>query len=298
MKSRCTWRRARSMQPSDSGWRSSMRPFAIVVVAKGRRWRSISALSSPTFRSRIADAPITATGRRAFRSSVAATLDRGLGRWRSATRRRHRRHVLGRRRHRHVLGQVEMDGPRRLAQRDRERLREHRRHATAPQRQRRLRDRTEERVVIDRHLDAAADLRGRDVAGDRDHRRAVEIGAPHARREVRGAGAERGDAEAGHPGETSGDVRGEGRRALVRGEHERQPFRPHRVHQRQHVAARNAEAVADAGRPQRADDQLGVGHVRRTAGGSVHPRAARIAARRAVVAGSSTSTLSPTNTTP
>ena len=38
---RCTCRQARSMQPSESGWSSSIMPLAMVVVAKGRLWRSI-----------------------------------------------------------------------------------------------------------------------------------------------------------------------------------------------------------------------------------------------------------------
>ena len=49
-------------------------------------------------------------------------------------------------------------------------------------------------------------------------------------------------------------------RALVRGEHEIDAALAHRLHQRQHVAARNAEAAPDAGRFQRGDDQVGIVH--------------------------------------
>jgi hypothetical protein len=141
------------MQPSDRGWRSSIRPFAIVVVANGSRCRSITSRSRPISRRRIADAPITATGRRAG--------------WR----------------HRHVLRQVEVDGPGRLAQRQRDRLGDGGCDGAGAQRQRRLGDRTEERVVVDRHLDTPAELRRRQgerrSAAPRRRRRSPPI--PHGR---------------------------------------------------------------------------------------------------------------------
>ena len=49
------------------------------------------------------------------------------------------------------------------------------------QAQGRLGDRLEQRVVVDPHLDAAAELIGVEVAGDRDHRRAVEPGVSRPR---------------------------------------------------------------------------------------------------------------------
>ena len=62
------------MQPTESGWSSSISPLAIVVVAKGRRWRSTARRASSRSARRIADAPITATGRRAAPISAAARL--------------------------------------------------------------------------------------------------------------------------------------------------------------------------------------------------------------------------------
>src|SRR5258707_1142881 len=43
---RWCWRQARSITPSESGWSSSIRPLAMVVVVKGRPWRSITCNSS------------------------------------------------------------------------------------------------------------------------------------------------------------------------------------------------------------------------------------------------------------
>ncbi len=64
----------------------------------------------------------------------------------------------------------------------------------------------------------------------------------------------------GHPGQPAGDVGGKAGRAFVGGEHELDPALAHRLHQRQHVAARDAEAALDAGRFQGGDDQIGVVH--------------------------------------
>jgi hypothetical protein len=52
--------------------------------------------------------------------------------------------------------------------------------------------------------------------------------------------------EPGRAGHAAADVGREAGRALVRGEHELDAALAHRLHQRQHVAARNAEAAADA----------------------------------------------------
>src|SRR5262249_8700911 len=57
-----------------------------------------------------------------------------------------------------------------------------------------------------------------------------------------------------------GHVRREAGRALVGSEHEVDPAPPHGIHQRQHVAARNAEPVGDPRRPQGRNDQIGIVH--------------------------------------
>ena len=128
------------------------------------------------------------------------------------------------------------------------------------ERQGRLGDRLEQGVVVDQHLQAAAELVGIERAGDRDHRRAVEEGITDAGREIGGAGAEGGEAEAGLAGLPAHDVGGEGGRAFVRGQHEFDPAGAHGLDQRQHVAARDAETVADAGGFQDGDDQFSVVH--------------------------------------
>ena len=153
-----------------------------------------------------------------------------------------------------------MDGSERLAERDLESLRQHGGDSTFAQAQRRLGDGPEERVVIDRHLDATSELGGGEIARDRQERRAIEVGVAHPRRQVRGAGPERRDAEAGGAGHPSHDVGRERRRALVGGEHVRQPARAHGLDHGEDVAAGDPEAVAHARRPQRLDDQLGVVH--------------------------------------
>ena len=62
------------MQPSARGWSSSIRPLAMVVVANGRPWRSISLRSRVGSPMRIAEEPITAIGRLAAMISSPARL--------------------------------------------------------------------------------------------------------------------------------------------------------------------------------------------------------------------------------
>jgi hypothetical protein len=71
---------------------------------------------------------------------------------------------------------------------------------------------------------------------------------------------ERRDAEPGCAGHAAHDVGGKAGRALVRGEHEVDAALAHRFHQRQHIAARNAEAAGDPARLQRRDNQIGIVH--------------------------------------
>ena len=202
---------------------------------------------------------MTATGRRASRSSAAARSRARLrGRAQPAPG-GNRRDVLGRRREGDVLGEIEVHRPRRFAQRDLQRLGQDRGHAPASEGEAGLGDRPEQRVVIDGHLDAAPELGRGEIARDGQQRRAVEIRVAHARGQVGGAGAKGGDAEARRAGETSHHVGGKARRALVSREHEGQPAGAHRLHQGQHVAARDAEAVRDAGLAQGPHDEIRVG---------------------------------------
>ena len=62
------------MQPSARGCSSSIRPLAMVVVANGRVWRSITLRSRVGSPMRIAEEPITAIGRLAAMISSPARL--------------------------------------------------------------------------------------------------------------------------------------------------------------------------------------------------------------------------------
>ena len=90
---------------------------------------------------------------------------------------------------RDVFRQIEMHRPFRLAQRDRDRLRQRLRNAPLLELERRLGNRLEQRMMVDPHLNAPAKLIGIEVAGDRDHGRAIQKGAAHAGRKIGGAGA-------------------------------------------------------------------------------------------------------------
>ena len=101
------------------------------------------------------------------------------------------------------------------------------------------------------------------------------IGAADAGREIRRARPERRDAEPRRAGHAAGHIGGESGRPFMRGENEVDAALAHRLHQRKHVAARNAEAPVDARRLQGCDDQVGIVHeaipvdVRPVAGGGV-----------------------------
>ena len=179
--------------------------------------------------------------------------------------RRHRHRLAGHGQ-RHVLRQVEMHRPLRLAQRQLNRIGHRFGDRAGLELQRGFGDRLEQRMVVDPHLDAPAELVLVEVAGDRDQRRAVEVGAADAGREIGRAGPERGDAEPGRAGHAARDVGGEAGGAFVRGEHELDPAFAHRLHQRQHVAARNAETAGNPVRFERCDDQIGVVHGRNCCG--------------------------------
>src|SRR5881409_491083 len=153
-------------------------PLAMVVDAKGSRWRSITDWSTSGLRRRMADEPTTATGRRAAPRISAARCSEAFG---AGCRRR----PTGVADTSSVAdasatssGQVQVNGSKGLAQGDLERLGEHRGDAALPKGQRGFRDRPEERVMIDRHLDAPPELRRRQIARDRQERRAIEVGIP------------------------------------------------------------------------------------------------------------------------
>jgi len=99
-----------------------------------------------------------------------------------------------------------------------------------------------------------------ELARDRHDRRTVEVRIGQAGREVRGARPERGQAHARAAGQTTPDVRHEGRRLLVPDRNERDGRAGERVVDVQRLLAGHAEDVAHALALQAADQQLGSGH--------------------------------------
>ena len=112
---------------------------------------------------------------------------------------------------------------------------------SATQHEARLGDRPEQRFMIDPHLYAAAKLRFVQRTRDGDHRRAIEIRAADARREIRPPGSERRDAEARHAGHACSHVGCEAGGAFVSREHEVDAACAHGFHERQYVPAGDAD---------------------------------------------------------
>lgn len=179
---------------------------------------------------------------------------------RNLQRRYNLRHAFGRGRDRDVFRQIEMDRTLRFRHRKADRSGERLRDLALLEPERALGDRLEQRVMVDPHLDTAAELFGDEIAGNGDHRRAVEPRVADAGREIGRAWTERGDAQPRRAGDAAGDVGGKARGALVRGQHEIDAALAHRLHQREHVAARDAEAAVDACGLERGDNQIGVVH--------------------------------------
>jgi hypothetical protein len=126
------------------------------------------------------------------------SIDTAVCRLRLCCRRRaaqvRRRRLFGRRK-RHVFGQVEVNRPLRFFERCMQRFRDILGDSASPQDDARLRDRPEERLMVDPHLEPATELCLVQRARERDERRPVEIGAPHTRGEVCRARAERRQTE-------------------------------------------------------------------------------------------------------
>ncbi len=188
-------------------------------------------------------------------------LERRLrGRTDRSASRKARGHGLGGRGQRDVLGKVQVHGPKGLAEGDLQRLGQYRCHPTLAQSQGRLGDGSEERVVVDGHLNTTTDLRRRKIARDGQEWRAIEVGVAHAGREVGGAGTQGRDAQPRCSGEPAHDIGCEGRRAFVRREYVWKLARSHGFEQGQDIAAGDSKAVAHACAPQGRDGELGVVH--------------------------------------
>src|SRR6266545_6322870 len=127
----------------------------MVVVANGRLWRSITLRSSEGSATRIAVEPSTAIGRSPAAKSSPARASAASGAGASFPG---RAGVRGG--ERDILRQIEMRRPLGLGERQRNRLRDRLGDAAPLEPKRRLGDRLEQRVVVNPHLYAPAELIG------------------------------------------------------------------------------------------------------------------------------------------
>ena len=116
-------------------------------------------------------------------------------------------------------------------------------------------------MMIDIHLYTPAKLIGVEVAGNGNHRRAVEPGIADPRCQVGGAGAEGCDTETRPVGHAAHDIGGKGGGAFMRGQHELDAAGAHRFHDRQDIAARNTKTMGNASLLEGGDDQFGIVHL-------------------------------------
>ena len=163
-------------------------------------------------------------------------------------------------RHPHVLGQIEMDGARRLSLSQCDGLRHPVRHVVHTQGEGGLGKRPEQRVVVDAHLNPAVEPGAGNVAGDRQHGRAVEPCAAHAGGEVGGSRPQGGGAGPRGAGELAHGGSHEARGGFVGRQHELHRAPAQGLDERQHRTARDTEHPPDSGLLQHADNGLDVGH--------------------------------------
>ena len=117
-------------------------------------------------------------------------------------------------------------------------------HASLP-----FRDRGEQRAEVQLLVGHALVAVDRQLAGERNDRRAVEVGVGDAGDEVRGARTECGEARAGASGAAGHGLGHEGRTGLVLREDEFKAARAESFDEVDDLAAGVAEDVAHAGRP-------------------------------------------------
>jgi len=117
-------------------------------------------------------------------------------------------------------------------------------------------DRREQTVVIDHLMGKIGLALALDLARDRQHRNPVEIGIRHGIDEVGRARAERGQADAGTPGELAVGFGHQAGGALARAEDEAHAFTARRLQEFDRGIPRVAEDVADAGGGKILDDDL------------------------------------------
>ena len=170
------------------------------------------------------------------------------------------RDCLSRHRNRNVFRQIEMNRPHGFGQRQPHRLCDGFCYRAFAQHPARLGNRREQLLVVDIHLDTPAELVGIQVAGNGNHRRPVEPGIPDSGGEVRRPRPKCRNPESGRAGHTSHHVSRKSGRAFMRRQDERQVVFAHCIHQRQHVAAWNAEAMGYPGPFEYLNDQFRVIH--------------------------------------
>src|SRR5262245_9048182 len=135
----------------------------MVLVANGKLWRSISLRSSEGSATRIAVEPSTAIGRSAAATNSPARLTAAseAGASLPACAGAGTRSLVAA--SRDILRQIEMHRSLWLAERQRDRVRDRLGHASPLEPERCLGDRLEQRVVVDPHLYAPAELIGVEV---------------------------------------------------------------------------------------------------------------------------------------
>ncbi len=120
----------------------------------------------------------------------------------------------------------------------------------------------------------------RQLAAEREHRRAIEKGLGDASDEIGRARAERRDADAGDPARSSHGVGHERRGGLVAGEDELEPGGAETLDEIDHLAAGMAHDVTHARRVEPLADQLSDGADQRSIFARVSRRAVARPRRR------------------
>ena len=210
-------RAAAAEHAAASGWSSPIWPFALNVVITGAPSCSASAVTAGMWKR--APWPTMITGRCEPRRSRSASSSDSAGgaiaERRDAAGRAARRGALGRRQRLHLVGE---DQVRDVAAQQRVLAREvHQldrvgvvQHRLAPRG-----DRAERARQVDLLERARAEHLRVDLAGQREHRRAVDLRVPQPGEQVRGAGAGDRQARRGAAGELAVGGRRERRGALV-----------------------------------------------------------------------------------
>ena len=227
-----------------------------MTAAPARRASAASSAWAPWWRM---PRPARISGRSALASQRHELVELGA---RGESDRRPARQVAGRRLHDragHAHRDVQMDGSGHAAGGERNRAVDERARAALPERDAALGDRREQRALVEDLMRVGrrgARVEGR---GEDDHGRAVEIGVGDGRHQVGDARPDRADQDARRPRELRHRVGHEAARRLVLDQVKRDAGARERVHDRQHLAAGDAEGVPGPGLADALRDVVGDG---------------------------------------